>query len=85
MAGESASTTSEPGAIRRFELVEGNSAKFWEVSTSGADVIVRFGRIGTSGQSQTKSLADATAAGRLAEKLIAEKTGKGYTESAPPI
>ena len=74
-------TSIEPGAIRRFELVEGNSSKFWEVSTNGAEVTVRFGRIGTNGQSQTKSLADATAAQRLAEKLIAEKTGKGYIET----
>ena len=65
---------------RRFELVAGNSAKFWEVSTSGADVTVRFGRIGTNGQTQTKTLADAESATKHAAKLIDEKTKKGYGE-----
>ncbi len=74
-------TNIEPGVTRHFELIEGSSAKFWEVSVSGADVTVRFGRIGTNGQSQIKSLVDQAAALRLAEKLIAEKTGKGYEES----
>ena len=41
---------------RHFELVEGNSSKFWEISTAGNDVTVRFGRIGTNGQTQTKDL-----------------------------
>jgi len=67
---------------RRFELVEGSSAKFWEVRVDGANVIVRYGRLGTQGQSQTKSLADAAAAAKHADKLIAEKTAKGYRETA---
>jgi len=65
---------------RRFEFVGGNSAKFWEVSRAGASVTVRFGRLGTQGQSQTKELADAADAQKLTDKLIAEKTGKGYVE-----
>ena len=67
---------------RRFEFVGGTSSKFWEVSVSGASVTVRYGRIGTLGQSQTKSLADAAAAERHVEKLISEKIGKGYKETA---
>ena len=65
---------------RYFEFVEGSSAKFWEISQSGKDVTVRFGKIGTNGQTQTKTLADADAATKHAEKLIKEKTGKGYIE-----
>ena len=65
---------------RYFEFVEGSSAKFWEISHSGKDVTVRFGEIGTNGQTQTKTLADADAATKHAEKLIKEKTGKGYKE-----
>ena len=68
--------------IRRFEFVGGSSAKFWEVGVSGANVTVRYGRIGTQGQSQTKSLGDAAAAERHAEKLIGEKIRKGYQETA---
>ena len=65
---------------RRFEFVEGTSKKFWEISNAGSNVTVRFGRIGTDGQTQIKaqtSEADALAA---IEKLIREKTGKGYRE-----
>jgi len=67
---------------RRFEFVEGSSAKFWEISTAGADVTVTFGRLGTSGQTQTKTLPDAEAAAKHANKLIGEKTKKGYQEVA---
>ena len=65
---------------RRFEFVVGVSDKFWEISVTGKDVTVRFGRNGTNGQSNVKSFADGAAAAKHAEKLIAEKTGKGYVE-----
>ena len=68
-------------ATRHFEYVDGGSSKFWEVSVSGCDVTVRFGRIGTQGQTQVKTLAEADAALRHAEKLIGEKTKKGYVET----
>lgn len=73
-------TPAAPSGCRRFELVEGKSSKFWEVSLRGADVTVCYGRLGAAGQSNTKSFADAGAAARHAEKLIAEKAGKGYRE-----
>lgn len=66
---------------RHFEYVEGSSAKFWEIFTQGSDVTVRFGRIGTQGQTQTKSFGDVEAAARHVEKLIGEKTKKGYVEA----
>ena len=65
---------------RRFEFVEGKSAKFWEISVRDNDVTVHFGRIGTSGQSKTKTFGDAAAAQQHAEEMIEEKTGKGYVE-----
>ena len=67
-------------ASRYFEFDDGKSSKFWEVSVSGNDVTVRFGRIGTNGQTNTKSFADEESAQTHAEKLIAEKTSKGYSE-----
>ena len=70
----------ETAMKRYFEFVAGSSSKFWEISQSGADVTVRFGKIGTNGQTQTKTLADAGAATKHAEKLVKEKTGKGYIE-----
>jgi predicted DNA-binding WGR domain protein len=65
---------------RYLEFVEGTSAKFWSISISGNEVTVRFGRIGTQGQTQTKTLPDADAAARHAEKLIESKLAKGYAE-----
>ncbi len=62
----------------RYELIEGSSSKFWEVEVSGADLTVRFGRIGTAGQSKTKDLGSAAAAEKERDKLVKEKTGKGY-------
>ncbi len=68
---------------RRFEYVAGTSSKFWEVCVSGTAVTVRYGRIGTSGQTQTKSFPGEAAAKKHAEKLISEKTRKGYREVQP--
>lgn len=68
--------------MRRFEFSEGSSNKFWEVEQDGADLQLRWGRIGTAGQSQTKSFADAAKAAAALTKLVAEKTGKGYAETA---
>lgn len=66
--------------MRRFELVEGSSSKFWEVEMAGCDVTVRFGRLGTNGQSKTKSFASVAAAQKEHDALVKEKTGKGYGE-----
>jgi DNA ligase-1 len=69
-----------PAEMRHFELVEGSSSKFWEVWVSGSEVTTRWGRIGSAGQTKTKGSADEAAAQKEADKLIAEKTGKGYIE-----
>jgi DNA ligase 1 len=71
--------TSVAGDYARYEFVEGSSAKFWEVAVDGTSVTTRWGRIGTAGQSSTKSYATDTAASTAAEKLVGEKTDKGYT------
>jgi predicted DNA-binding WGR domain protein len=68
------------GPGRRFEFTEGNSRKFWAVAQDGAALVIRFGRIGTTGQVQTKTFADEPRATREMTKLINEKTGKGYVE-----
>ena len=68
-------------AARHFEFVEGKSSKFWEISRNGCEVTVRYGRIGSTGTTNVKTLADSAAAQRHVEKLIAEKTGKGYVET----
>ena len=68
---------------RRFEFEGGSSAKFWEVTISKALVTVCFGRLGTAGQSKTKSFNDSAAAQKYADKLIEQKLGKGYVECQP--
>ncbi|HEX9254594.1 MAG TPA: WGR domain-containing protein [Candidatus Angelobacter sp.] len=73
-------SVSTPGAVRHFEFVGGSSQKYWEISLSGNSFTVRFGRIGTVGQSQTKTFADEARAKREADHLIAEKLRKGYVE-----
>ena len=65
---------------RYFEFTGGTSNKFWEVSLSGNDLTTRWGRIGTAGQSKTKSFSDAAAAAKQAAKLVEEKAGEGYVE-----
>lgn len=47
---------------------------------SGASVYVRYGKIGTEGQTQNTVFEEAAAASKHADKLIAEKIGMGYQE-----
>ncbi|MCC6333999.1 MAG: DNA ligase [Myxococcales bacterium] len=70
------------GKGRRFELVAGTSSKFWEISVDGAAFTTTYGRIGSKGQTTLKSFGSAAQAQAEAEKLIAEKTKKGYRETA---
>lgn len=71
-----------PTAARRFEFAEGKSNKFWEIVVNANEMTTRWGRIGSSGQSKTKTFADGAAAARQAEKLIGEKTQEGYVEKS---
>lgn len=68
--------------MRRFEFSMGGSDKFWEVEVNGADLTVRFGRLGTNGQTQNKTFPSEAAAQKEYDKLIAEKLKKGYVEVA---
>ncbi|HWX20733.1 MAG TPA: AAA domain-containing protein [Candidatus Binatia bacterium] len=71
----------KPDSVRHLEFVGGSSRKFWEIAMSGNSFTVRFGRIGTAGQSQTKTFADQTKAKSEAEHLVSEKLRKGYVET----
>ena len=66
--------------MRRFEFVDGKSNKFWEVDVKGKTLNVIFGKIGTKRQSKPKDFATPEKANTEMEKLIKEKTGKGYVE-----
>ena len=67
---------------RRFEFIQGTSCKFWEVRCEGSDLLICFGRIGTSGQQLRKPFPNAEKAQRHAEQLIRQKTSKGYVPAA---
>lgn len=66
--------------MRRFEFHEGTSKKFWEVAIEETTLTLRWGRIGSSGQKQTKTLPHASDAKAALQKLVASKTAKGYVE-----
>ncbi len=65
---------------RRFEFVGGGSSKFWVIEMSGKSSTVRFGRIGTDGQSKSREFESPEDAKREVDKQVREKTGKGYLE-----
>ena len=61
---------------------DGKSNKFWNVELDGSQYVVRFGRVGTTGQQQTKEFADDGKARQAFDKLVAEKLKKGYVDAA---
>jgi len=67
---------------RYFEFIEGTSSKFWETWIDGVAVNTRYGRIGATGQTTTKDAGSEEAAQKLQDKLVREKTAKGYLEKA---
>ena len=60
------------------------SAIFWEVEVEGSTLVVRFGKIGATGQTTRKEFADADAAEAEAAKLVGQKVKKGYAETPSP-
>src|SRR5262245_63123925 len=68
--------------MRRFEYRDKKSSKFWSIDLAGRSFRVTFGKIGSTGQTQIKEFADEAAAQKEHDRLIREKTGKGYTEVA---
>lgn len=69
-------------AMRRFELVDGSSSKFWQIEQDGTKLSVQWGKIGTAGQSQVKDFPGDAQATAEHDKLVKEKTKKGYVEVA---
>ncbi|QIK71321.1 DUF4132 domain-containing protein [Propioniciclava coleopterorum] len=68
--------------MRTFSLVEGTSDKFWNIDVDGSAVTVNYGRTGTNGQTKTTQYDTAEKARTEADKLIASKVKKGYTEGS---
>ncbi|MDP3153144.1 MAG: DNA ligase [Archangium sp.] len=78
-SGGKSSKSGEAGA-RYFEFIEGSSAKFWEIRVEGTTFYTRYGKIGTDGQMTQKDFDSDEKTQSEANKLIAEKTKKGYAE-----
>jgi predicted DNA-binding WGR domain protein len=66
---------------RDLIYMDAKSSKFWSVEQTGNSHTVKYGRIGTDGQSLTKSFPDEATAIKETEKLIKEKLGKGYVDA----
>ncbi|GGB73271.1 DUF1963 domain-containing protein [Deinococcus soli (ex Cha et al. 2016)] len=69
--------------VTYLELSEGREHKFYEVTVAGAVLTIRYGRIGTEGQSKTITAAAPAEATREATKKLAEKRRKGYADAVP--
>ncbi|MDA7980664.1 MAG: STM4015 family protein [Pirellulales bacterium] len=67
-------------SFREFEYADGKSFKFWMIDLQGTDIVTRYGRIGTNGQESKKSFASEEKARKEFDKLVKEKTRKGYVE-----
>ena len=68
-------------AKRYFEFKDAKSHKFWEVSVSAKKVNIRYGKVGTDGQTSVKELSTPAEAKAHAEKQAAGKVKKGYKEA----
>jgi predicted DNA-binding WGR domain protein len=73
--------------MKTFIYHDEKSHKFWAIDQQGNELHLRWGKVGTNGQSQIKTFADTAAASKAGQKLINEKTRKGYVEegeATPP-
>lgn len=64
-----------------LKYIDGNSDKFWKIETAGLNYTVTYGKNGTAGTSQTKTFTTEEECLKMAEKILAEKIKKGYSES----
>jgi predicted DNA-binding WGR domain protein len=69
---------------RYFELSDSVSNKFWEILVEGNAYTVRHGRMHSEGKKETKYFSTDEEARLAYEKLILQKTKKGYVEKTPP-
>lgn len=67
-----------PAGPGRYEYSEGASNKFWEIAQDDAEVTTRWGRIGTEGQTKTKTFDSEGQARAQLAKQVAAKVKRGY-------
>ena len=61
-----------------FIYNDNKSQKFWLIDSTGNDIMVNFGKLGTNGRFQITEYGDETECQKAADRLIAQKTKKGY-------
>jgi len=66
--------------VPRYELVDGKSNKFWEITLNGNSFSTTYGRIGTDGQTTLKEYDSPDKAQKEHDKLVASKVKKGYKQ-----
>jgi predicted DNA-binding WGR domain protein len=66
--------------IRTFTYEDDKSSKFWTIEIDGSRYTVKYGKTGTNGQTASNEFDSTEACQKAAEKVIKEKTGKGYVE-----
>jgi predicted DNA-binding WGR domain protein len=67
---------------KQLTYKDDKSDKFWSIETNGNSFTVTYGKVGTSGASQTKTFKSEYECENEAEKLVKEKVKKGYAERA---
>ncbi len=65
-----------------LEYKDEKSQKFWEITLNGSSHTVRYGKIGTTGQSKALTFTSEEEAQKAADKLMQSKLKKGYAEIA---
>lgn len=65
---------------RHYINQTGDANKFWTVEQEENSYTVTWGKIGTQGRTNTKTLSDSEECRKVVEKLIGEKLSKGYQE-----
>ncbi|MCF6348387.1 MAG: WGR domain-containing protein [Flavobacteriaceae bacterium] len=63
-----------------LEFNDEKSSKFWQIEVEGNTHTVKYGKIGTKGQTNTKIFTDKITAVKAAKKLISTKIKKGYLD-----
>jgi predicted DNA-binding WGR domain protein len=79
-AKPAAKASSGMSTPRRFEFSEGSSNKFWTVWVEGTSLMTKYGRIGSSGSQTVKDFGTAEKVQKEYDKIVNEKTKKGYEE-----
>ena len=64
--------------LNYFEFKDANISKFWEISLEDKTITMYYGKLNSKGKTSHKELSDADAAQKEFDKLVKEKTKKGY-------